>query len=410
MVWRARWCFTLVYNALFEVNISIEQGKTNISFSWNRHLAYQQLIKKWPDQIVRSIRSICEYLPTLDIRQRTLVDYEFLDLDYEGWDYLETQVAPKIITLNSSEIQDIYPCPPMVDGILLSQLKGSGSYETTQRYHIKPRNPYVINIERLSVAWMALVDRHPSLRCVFVESANSKTAFNQVLLKRCRPEIKVHHSENLRAANEFLRAIPRPQYQQLKPPHRLILCPISDTNTVLIQIDMSHAITDGESTTILLRDWQRAYAGILAQAELMETTRGFARALQSDTNEKRLYWTQKLTKLQPCRFPSLYGLSQPARSTSCSSLLIAGADFAYIRQSCEMNSITIAHLFLAAWALTLSAYIDDTSVCFGYLASGRDMPIPDVMEAIGAFANMRTCRADINRHWSSSRFVQYIHN
>ena len=147
----------LPVSALFEVNISIDQGKTNISFSWNRHLTHQQLIQEWPNQIVRSIQSICEDLPILDVGQRTLADYEYLDLDYPGLDHLETQIIPKIVTLNSSEIEDIYPCPPMVYGILLSQLKGSGSYETTQRYHIRPRNPHVIDIDRLSVAWQAVV-------------------------------------------------------------------------------------------------------------------------------------------------------------------------------------------------------------------------------------------------------------
>ena len=402
----------LPVSALFEVNISIEQGKTNISFSWNRHLAHQQVIQEWPNQIVRSSRSICEHLLTLDVGQRTLVDYEFLDLDYPGLDHLETYIIPKIVTLNSSEIEDIYPCPPMVDGILLSQLKGSGSYETTQRYHIRPRYPHVIDIERLSVAWQAVVDRHPSLRSVFIDSANNTTAFNQVLLNSYRPEIKVHHSENLEAAYRFLQTLPRPHYQQLKPPHRLVLCPISDIDTVLTQVDMSHAITDGESTTILLRDWQRGYAGLLARADLLETTRCFARALQlqPDMNKRMLYWMQKLTRVLPCYFPALYELSQPAESMSYSTLHIDGPDLACIQRSSETNSITIANLFLAAWALTLSAYTGDTSVCFGYLASGRDLPIPDIMEAIGAFANMLTCRADISRDWSSSRFVQYIHS
>ena len=50
---------------------------------------------------------------------------------YSGLDHLETHIIPEIITLNPSEIEDIYPCPPMIDGILLSQLKGFGSYEIT---------------------------------------------------------------------------------------------------------------------------------------------------------------------------------------------------------------------------------------------------------------------------------------
>ncbi|KAL8800467.1 MAG: hypothetical protein Q9182_005179, partial [Xanthomendoza sp. 2 TL-2023] len=135
--------------ALFEVNISIEQGKTNILFSWNRYLAHQQLIQEWPNQIVRSVRVICEDLSILDIGHPTLVDYKFLDPDYPGLDYLQSQIIPEVVTLNSSEIEDIYHCPPMVDGILLSQLKGSGSYATIQRYHIKPRNPNMVDIERL---------------------------------------------------------------------------------------------------------------------------------------------------------------------------------------------------------------------------------------------------------------------
>lgn len=58
---------------------------------------------------------------------------------------------------------------------------------------------------RLAGAWQQVVARHSSLPSVFIEGLDDETSFNQVVWEACIADL------------------PRVDYQQLKPPHRLTL-------------------------------------------------------------------------------------------------------------------------------------------------------------------------------------------
>ncbi|KAG6008108.1 NRPS protein [Claviceps maximensis] len=397
-------------SSLFNVNMSIEGGQTHVSFAWNRHISHQGLIIQWIEQIGPSLKSICETLASMS-SQKTLVDYELLSLDYASLDNLQNCIIPEIEKLNKSTVHDVYPCSPMVEGILLSQTKDDGLYETSQIYELRPRGNHKIDLDKLQAAWQDTISRHPSIRSVFIESQDPKFTFNQVVLKSHYGEVVVLVNDTLHSAQASLQALPKVNYQQLKPPHRLTLCQLLETKTILCQIEMSHTITDGASTGILIDDWAQAYKGTLDKANLNETGREFAGALVAgDAENKRLYWKKKLAGLQPCLFPPLDRVPTPSEVVSWSTVDIDGALFASMQRFCESQSITPSSLFHAAWALTLAAYTGTDSVCFGYIASGRDLPIARIEEAVGAFANIMVCRADISRHWKKVRFVQYLHH
>ncbi|KAK8064710.1 Amino acid adenylation [Apiospora phragmitis] len=370
--------------SLFNINMSIEGGHTHVSVTWNRHISHQGLIPQWVDQIGFSLQSICQSLKQRPA-ERTLSDYEFLNLDYASLDELQSHLIPDIQSLNGTEVEDIYPCSPMVDGMLLSQLKGSGLYETSQSYEIKPRGSHRINLEQLSAAWQDVIARHPPLRSVFIESSDGSVAFNQVVLRRYHGEVILLESSDTESTNALVKRLPKVSYQQLKPPHRMTLCQIPDTKSIICHIEMSHTVTDGESTGILLGDLSKAYKGGLGRDDLGETSRAL-------------------------HFPHLDKISAPADTVSWPTIDIDGEDFSSMQRFCEAHSITPASLFHAAWALTLVSYTGTDSVCFGYVASGRDLPIPGIGEAIGAYANMMVCRADNSREWTKNRFIQHMHH
>ncbi|KAG5930353.1 NRPS protein, partial [Claviceps africana] len=397
-------------SSLFNVNMSIEGGETHVSFAWNRHISHQHLIIRWIEQIGPSLQSICDTLVSRS-RQKTLTDYEFLSLDYASLDHLQSRIIPEIERLQKTTVQDIYPCSPMVEGILLSQAKEGGLYETSQIYEIRPRGKHIIDMDRLQAAWQNTISCHPSLRSLFIESLDPSFAFNQVVLEKHYGEVVVLTSDTLRSAEALLQVLPKVNYQQLKPPHRLTLCQILDAGTILCQIEMSHTITDGASTGILIDDWAQAYKRMLRKANQDETCREFARALVSgDAENKKLYWKKKLAGLKPCLFPPLDKNTAPTQAVSWSTVDIDGVLFASMQKFCESHSITPSSLFHAAWALTLATYTGTDSVCFGYIASGRDLPITGLVDAVGAFANIMVCRANISRDWSKQRFVQYLHH
>ncbi|KAG5996167.1 hypothetical protein E4U52_007180 [Claviceps spartinae] len=204
-------------SSLFDVNMSIEEGQIHVSFAWNRHISHQGLIIQWIDQIGPSLQSICETLAPRS-RERTLIDYNFLRLDYADLDRLQSHIIPEIEQFNKATVQDIYPCSPMVEGIQLSQAKQVGLYETSQIYELRPRGNHVINVEKLQTAWQDTIARHPSLRSLFIESLDPSLAFNQVVLEAYCGDVVLLTSETLHSARISLQSLPKVKYQQLKPP------------------------------------------------------------------------------------------------------------------------------------------------------------------------------------------------
>ena len=52
------------------------------------------------------------------------------------------------------------------------------------------------------------------------------------------------------------------------------------------------------------------------------------------------------------------------------------------------TGVTFSNIVLAAWALILRSYTKSEDVCFGYLASGRDVGISGIEDIVGPFINM----------------------
>ena len=70
----------------------------------------------------------------------------------------------------------------------------------------------------------------------------------------------------------------------------------------------------------------------------------------------------------------------------------------------EMN-VTSATLFNAAWALVLSKYADSSTVTFGVVLSGRDLPLAGVKEIIGPLINTHPLSVKIDPGLSASAFI-----
>jgi amino acid adenylation domain-containing protein len=70
---------------------------------------------------------------------------------------------------------------------------------------------------------------------------------------------------------------------------------------------------------------------------------------------------------------------------------------------------TKAVYLAAAWALTLSKFMDADQVCFGLVLSGRDLPIPGAFETVGPLINMLPLFASTADCKSSVDLLQCIH-
>jgi len=75
--------------------------------------------------------------------------------------------------------------------------------------------------------------------------------------------------------------------------------------------------------------------------------------------------------------------------------------FAELQVTCKELNVTLANVMQAAWAICLRTYLKSDNICFGYLVSGRDVPVNRVHDIVGPFISMLVCRVVFS---SSSTF------
>uniref|UniRef100_A0A2D3ULI8 Carrier domain-containing protein n=1 Tax=Ramularia collo-cygni TaxID=112498 RepID=A0A2D3ULI8_9PEZI len=387
--------------ALFRLAVVIESGTTQLSFIWNRHLAHQERIRLWAAGIVPALRNICSELVAIQGHHLTLSDFPELKLDYPSLDRLTQHVLPPIQSANGSEVHHVLPCSPLVAGILIKQIRSPGTYMTSDTYKIGAHGVWdtKVDIHSLADAWQQVVNSQPSLRTVFIDAVDTAYAFHQVVLKSVKAHVTLLTADDRLSAEQQLSAMNELRPGGLEPPHRLLLCQMQDTMDILCRIDMSHAITDGTSGPILLQQWSLAYSGShIGSPDLQNTSRNLVKhfAAGQERDRKTTYWRTKLNAVSPCIFPrSTTGILQSAviehrQHTST----IRGQLAVDIQEFCTKSSTTAASVFQAAWACLLGKYTTSHQVCFGYLTSGRDLDIPELENAVGAYTNMLVCQVD----------------
>src|SRR5207244_3727055 len=79
------------------------------------------------------------------------------------------------------------------------------------------------------------------------------------------------------------------------------------------------------------------------------------------------------------------------------------------------HGITLSNIFQLAWSLVLRAFTGSDDICFGYLTSGRDIPLSGIEDAIGPFINMLVCRTKFSSDLTLGQLLEstqedYINN
>lgn len=394
-------------SALFEVEVIVVDGEVEYMVYWSEQLRHQSRIVTWIESIPECLGILATRLMQCKSQTYSLTDFPLLALDYARLDRLRNSFLPHIRQHCRAQIEDVFPCSPMQDGILLAQMKQVQNYQTVQEYRVlSTAAGESVDLNRLAAAWKQVVSHHPSLRTVFVESVDESSAFSQVVLDESfEPDIVYVNTP------QDLTKLPPVEYQQLRPPHRLSLAPES-TGTAVCVLELSHVIVDAVSAGNILRDWAQAYGNILQTRQKTQATTyaDFIKYIRSISREEKLiYWTRYLADIEPCHFPSMPA-SKPSMQDHTAIRKLNQGESDRIRQFCTEAGITLATLFQAAWSLVLSRYAGTDDVCFGYLASGRDARVTGMKDAVGAFINMLICRVRPSGQTTALQFVQKVQN
>ncbi|KAF5719487.1 non-ribosomal peptide synthetase [Fusarium mundagurra] len=375
--------------ALIEISASFTTEGLIFDFSFNRHMQRQSSISRWIESCSDYIHRAAQTLSK--DTQEPSPDLSLLPLAFKKESHVTQSLAE--LGISPENVEAVYPCSSVQQGILLSQIKDPGYYSYSINFSVtSTRTGDAIDVQRLSAAWKRVVQRHSTLRTAFIDSTLQEGAISQVVLRSHDANISIVECSSAdldhRLSEHSPLGLPTNQ-----PPHRLTIFNTADA-TVLCVLEMSHAISDGTSMPILFRDIGQAYEGSLNTANLA-VYRDYVSFLQrSGGSQDAKYWKAYLDGAEPCCLPLLTDGTTASRTLRTLAQGISHA--AELQALCTERGITLSNLLQLAWALVLQAYTGLDDVCFGYLVADRDVPVSGIDEAIGVFISMLVCRVRLD--------------
>ncbi|KAF2475447.1 acetyl-CoA synthetase-like protein [Lindgomyces ingoldianus] len=384
--------------ALLEISASVIRGQIQFSFMYNRWMKNQKGIRRWIAECQRTLEEIVNNLTRIENPQPTLADFPLLPL--ESYDRLQrvVQTFPSAGILSYEQVEDMYPCVAMQEGMILSQIKDPDSYQSFSTFEIKSKDGR-IDVQKVATAWQKVVNRHPALRTVFIDSVCRGGVFDQLVIKNPDSGILIYSCDD----SELTAKLTSIKYNQLngkkrpRLPHQFTIIQTT-SGRVVAKMEINHSVIDGGSHDVIRRDLEAAYEGRLTDDEgpLYSDYIKYLRSLPAGTAEA--YWKEHLRGVQPCYFPIAPQHSFKQRQLH--SVLLDFDRYADLQKLGERSSVTLSNIMLAAWAVVLRTYTGSNDVCYGYLTSGRNLPIDNIQDAVGAYINMLVSRISLSRSQS----------
>lgn len=382
-------------SSLFEIEVGVEEGELQFTFAYNQFMRHQDKISNWVNECGKSVETLAHSFSEMQ-PEFTLSDFPLLSLSYADLDILLKQTLPQLKVDNSGQIEDIYPCSPMQEGILVAQNKRAEFYKVEETFKIWSKVSGTVDITRLKRAWKQVVARHAILRTMCVESVSENSGFQQVVLETHEPRVfHVQAKDHASALQTFKNYMPI-NYSDPEPGHRLGICQLQNGD-VYFRLEINHTLNDAMSYQIICKEIGLAYDGLLpntpgpSYSEYINYIQCQPAGLALD------YWKNYLAGIKPCRFPILNDgdIQFPGEINILNTLTIPFHKAGLMNSFCKAQGLTQANVITTVWGLLLQTYTGESDICFGFLTSGRDLPLPDVQDIVGPLINMVISRVSL---------------
>jgi amino acid adenylation domain-containing protein/non-ribosomal peptide synthase protein (TIGR01720 family) len=396
--------------ALVEITAEVLQGQMQLLFVFNKHMRNQEMLRSWTEQ---AHSCIVEALSQLHGHQqeRTLSDFPLLTLTYEELDSLISTKLPEIGITDVARVESIYPSSPMQHGLLISQVReGShGAYEYNHTLRVETRDAlHSLDAKALQTAWEKVVQRHTSLRTVFIESVSQAGLYDQVLLKNIDPNVQIHECPE-KAVDKIFKSRDKLAFRPGGTLHRFTICQISE-RAAICKLEINHAVIDGSSIANLMGDFIMAYDGRLTDHPGFAFEDYIKHIVERPLSLATDFWKDYLTEVNPSFFPLMAHWEDavdPTRKLQEVTIDVGMSPNDLTDFSNEHN-VTLVNIFQLAWGLVLKQYIGTEDVCFGYLSSGRDASLDGIEQGVGAFITMLVSRMILDDHITLSAALEKV--
>ncbi|KAL8334324.1 hypothetical protein RB598_008868 [Gaeumannomyces tritici] len=396
--------------SVIDVSAVVERGALTVSWNYNAKIHHQDKLARWFSLYEQALTEVTSALQKA-LPRLTSSDVPLLCLPHVRLGALNEALAAVVSRGGVEAVQDVYPTSPMQRGILLSRSKDASQYDVHAVWEISPcegRGAAKVDTSRLRRAWRHVVRRHPMLRTVFIDAGlRDDSPFDQVVLRELDPSITFFTcgDDDKAAAMEKLWDSCRGDFDPDASAHRLAICACPG-GKAYAHLQVSHALVDATSLQILLRDWARAYADDLPAGPGLSYSSYIAHIQNTSPESSLRFWTARLEGATVCRLPRLTdGIVRTGHGEM--RRLHVDVPFGHRLDALARRlRVSVANIFQLAWALVLRSYTDAQDVCFGYIASGRDVELDGISDAVGPFINILVSRLVFDQHSTAATMLR----
>ncbi|KAG6052828.1 Glycopeptide NRPS [Claviceps sp. LM77 group G4] len=380
-----------IRTALVEINCGVRFGELHLSVTMHNRMKHHDRLERWAKSLGQQFENALQALIKAG-RVATLFDYSLLHVSYKTLENLTAHLGR--MEINMDNVADIFPCTPLQEGILLSMSKTSSSYRIVNIWKCISGDGKV-DVSRLESAWRLAIARHSVFRILFVESAGYQ-GFLQVQLLRAPVKITVLRTDiDSLSPEHTLRSLKWPHFKETEPEYAITICGTA-TGHVACRFDISHALIDATSFAILLRDVREAYHNSSSAQAAPSFGQAVAEIMKTPHSDRLVYWKKYLAGVKACRLPSIPQVADGRADFQQGWLPISLGASSLLHSFCQAHSLTRSTVLYVAWALVLSQLTGSRDICFGYLASGRDIPIKGAHDLVGPLINLLIGRIDVS--------------
>jgi amino acid adenylation domain-containing protein/non-ribosomal peptide synthase protein (TIGR01720 family) len=367
--------------SLFDISVSLAESQLVISLTYPKFLTRQKCIESL----------VTKYEEVLGEAAKCPQDPKHLPESQRPTSSLPWAQTPADISqildsygVTLDNVETIYSPSDLQQHMLRSQRNDGWYYTVVGNWSVGfDSKPFEEPLDRLQQAWSSVVNRHSSLKTVFLFSPVEQR-FVSVVLKSIIPSM-IRTRDG--ACSIDTRRLPSNAIEAGKPPHQMILIEQKGMG-VICRLQFSHAIIDATSRSILLQELTDAYAG-----EDLDTVTGsdyqdYLKQIEFGGAARQMITTPR------CIFPTCVVPVLGTERTASLPVQVIFPGLNILEIACH-EGCTLSSLVFTAWSFVLSWYAGTDQISFGYVASNRSVNVPNIENAVGLYVNLLTCRATL---------------
>ena len=301
---------------------------------------------------------------------------------------LITGEATKQCRVQRNDIEDVYPCTPLQEGLMALSMKQPGAYETQDVYEL----PEGLDMERFRLAWLSTTEMNAILRTRIIQ-LGALGSFQVVL----RNHFEWHEWSSL---EDCLQVQRKTALQSGDALSKFSIVSGAENQAKRFFVWAAHHAIYGLSQQLLLEHCEHAYRQQVCPnpARLRKTDghrpSGFNKFIHyltrlDDAASKR-FWVDYFQGFAPNNFPALPSVSYKPTANATLQHQVLLTNKAHL-------TVTLPTAIHLAWAMVIGQHSGTDDVVIGATLSGRNAPVDGVLNMTGPTITTVPLRVQLDR-------------